>query len=92
MKLLQRLIPARWRKREVPTSERRVEMLKGVADNDPGFAACMDIQQETLEREFYAAIDFNRSDAERLRACDGMRVAFYNLHRLEEERAQARRQ
>jgi hypothetical protein len=92
MKFLQRLLPERWRTKLVPTSEARAKMLATVADNDPGFAACQDIQQETLEREFYAAIDFNRTDGERLRACEGMRVAFYTMHRLEGERAAARSQ
>lgn len=91
MRFLQRLIPERWRTRHVPSSDERVQMLKTVADNDPGFMACMDIQQETLEVEFYAATDPRKSDQERLRACDAMRVALYNMHRLEEERAQARK-
>lgn len=91
MKFLQRLLPERWRTRHVPSAEERARMLATVGDNDAGFAACMDIMQETLEREFYAAIDFNRSDVERLRACEGMRVSFYNLQRLEAEREAARK-
>lgn len=86
---LARLLPERLRVREVLPDTKRMELLATVGDHDPCLRVVLDLQQETLEHEFYAAIDLTRSDVERLRACEGMRVAFYNLKKLEEQRAAA---
>jgi hypothetical protein len=88
--LLERLFPARLQATPPPTNEERRKWLANVGDNDPCLKAHLDILQETLEREFYAATSFNSPDVERLRACDGMRVAFLALRQMESERAQAK--
>jgi hypothetical protein len=89
LRFLSRVLPARLQQRpELPDPKRR-ELLATVGDHDPCLRVVLDLQQETLAHEFYAAIDLTRTDGERLRACEGMRVAFYNLKRLEEERAAA---
>lgn len=89
MRFLSRVLPERLRSREVLTDSKRMELLGSVGDHDPCLRAVLDLQQETLEHEFYQAINPQQSDLVRLRACEGMRVAFYNLKRLEDERAKA---
>lgn len=88
---LARLFPARLQVAPTPTHEERRQWLANVGENDPMLKAALDILQETLEREFYAATSFNAPDVERLRACDGMRVAFLALRQIEGERAAAKK-
>ena len=72
LRFLSRVLPVRLQSREVLTDTKRFELLGSVGDHDPCLRAVLDLQQETLEHEFYAAIDPQRPDVERLRACEGM--------------------
>lgn len=88
---LSRLLPPRLRTREVLDAEQhqRRALLANVQDNDPCLRAVLDRLQETMESEFLMVIDTTRSAEERLRACEGLRVCFYQLKFIEEERAAA---
>ena len=87
---LSRLLPARLQRRTPMVNEDRLRLLAGVTDTDACLKVVLDIVQELLESEFHAAIDPERPAEQRLRACDGMRIAYFNLHRIEAERASAK--
>jgi hypothetical protein len=90
--ILSRLVPEKFRRRPVIAPEERLKLFATVSDNDNCLRAVTDQMQELLEGEFMTAINPERTDAQRLRACDGMRVAFWSLHNLEAERQAANRQ
>lgn len=88
-KFLERLFPSLQRKEAgIPNEERR-KMLVGVTDVNPAWRASLDVIQERLEIEFNVVLDTTRSDTEKLRACEGLRVTWMLLVTLEQERAAA---
>lgn len=88
--IISRLMPARLRVRPELTPGKRTELWSTVADQDNCLRATVDQLQETLEGEFLVAIDPQRSDTERLRALEGLRIAYWMLKRIEDERDQAK--
>jgi hypothetical protein len=87
---LEKLIPKRLRTRAELKENERLLLFSQIQDADPALRAILDRLQETLEAEFYVAIDPGRTDVEKLRSCEGMRVAFFNLKFIEDERDKAR--
>jgi hypothetical protein len=88
-RFLESLIPERLRKVKPLLPEQRLKLLSTVADTDNCLRAVEDLLQSHLEQEFFAAIDPRASDAQIVRACQGLRVHYYALQALEEERARA---
>jgi len=88
--LLKRLKPERIREVPVLKDEERLRLFASVQDHDPCLKAVLDRLEETLEGEFMVAIDPRRSDNEKLRACEGLRVAYYDLQFIESARQEAR--
>lgn len=86
---LERLFPARQRKAETFDNVERLKKLVGVTDVNPVWAASLDVIQERLEIEFNVVLDTSRSDTEKLRACEGLRVTWMLLTTLEQERERA---
>lgn len=74
----------------VPTPEKRLELFSTVTENDNCLRAVLDRLEETLEVEFHTAIDPQRSDAERMRALEGLRISYHNLRMIEQERLEAK--
>ena len=87
---ISRLLPARLRPVPVLETGERTKLFASVNDHDPCLRAVTDRLAETLEGEFLIAIDPTRSDTDKLRACEGMRVAYYNLRFIEDERDAAK--
>lgn len=88
---LSRLLPKRLQRRAPLANEERLKLLAGVADHDPCLRAVQDLGQELLESEFHRVIDAELPDEQRLRACDGLRMAYYQLRHLEDQHAAAKR-
>lgn len=86
---LSRLLPPALRKREVLPPDKRRELWATVSEHDNCLRAVLDRLQETLEGEFHIAIDPTRTDVEKLRALEGLRVCYYQLRMIDEERAAA---
>jgi hypothetical protein len=86
---LERLFPARQRKSETFDNVERLKKLVGVTDVNPVWQASLDVIQERLEIEFNVVLDTTRSDTEKLRACEGLRVTWMLLTTLEQEREHA---
>lgn len=87
---LERLLPARLRKTKPIEPDDRMRLFAQVSDGDPCLRGVIDRLQQTLETEFAVAIDPTRSDTEKLRACEGMRISYYNLTFIEQERDKAK--
>lgn len=90
MDFLSRLLPRRLQKVPALEQEERLRLFSTVGDHDPCLRAVTDRLAETLEGEFLVAIDPNRSDVDKLRACEGMRVSYYSLRFIEDERESAK--
>jgi len=88
-KFIESLLPARLQKRKALADEERLKLLSTVPDTDNGLRAIEDILTENLLQEFYVVIDPNRDDTTKLRACEGLRVHFYALQKIETERERA---
>ena len=86
---LSRLVPPLLRTREVLDDTERLRLLANCEANNPVLRAILDRLQETLEYEFHVVIDPQRSNEERLRACEGLRVSYYNLKQIEDDRLRA---
>ena len=89
-KFIARLLPERLRPVKNLDPDQRTKLLAGVSEQDPCLRAITDRLAETLEGEFMVVIDPTRSDLDKLRACEGLRVAYWNLRFLEDERTAAR--
>lgn len=88
-RFIERLFPSRQRKAAPLENVERLKMLAGVTDVNPVWRASLDVIQERLEIEFNVVLDTARSDAEKLRACEGLRVTWMLLTTLEQERERA---
>lgn len=71
-------------------NEERLKLFAAVSDGDPCLRVINERLQETLQSEFMVAINPQRTDAERLRACEGCRISYWNLHFIEDEREKAK--
>lgn len=89
-KFLYGLLPESLRPRPILEKEMRMRMFATVGDHDPCLLAVVDRLQETMESDFNVAIDPTRTDLDRLRACEGLRVSYWNLHFIEKERTEAK--
>lgn len=87
---LETLLPTCLRKTPPLEATERMKLLSTVPDTDNCLRAVEDLLKEHLIQEFMVAIDPQRDDLQKLRACEGMRVHYYALQELESERERAK--
>ena len=88
-KFLAHLLPASRRPEEVLTPEKRLQLFSTVTEHDNCLNAVLSQMQETLATEFHVAISTAHNPEQRLRACEGMRLAYHAMQNIEKERAEA---
>lgn len=86
---LDRLLPEKWRRREKPSEEHLRDVFANVRENDPALAAIKTLLEDQLENEAMTAMNMSAADTLRLRACDGLRVTFTLLNRIEDVHARS---
>lgn len=87
---IDRLMPARWRKRKELAGEERARLWIDVADTNPALVAVVDVLEDKLEGNFVVAIDVERPQEQRLRAMERAGIAYEVLQQIDRERAEAK--
>jgi len=90
MNFLDRFKPKKLRRREPLDGGQRAQWLGNVSEHDPAWRAALDIQEELLEAEFQRVIDPTAPREQVEAARHGLRLAYWTLVRLEDERQRAR--